>query len=356
MYKKSSLDFLSLRIRVFFIKVFHWEYWPFYILYFPLVFYWTWLSIKSRSIFFFNTSNPLIEYGGYAMESKWKIYELIPSKFFPSTLFFKVGTPFEEIEARLINQNLHFPLIAKPDIGGKGVLVKKINNTHELLTYTQRIRVNYLIQSFIEYPNEIGIFYYRMPNEKTGKISGIVGKEFVSIKGDGYSSIAKILLKETRYALQFEAIYKEMGDAIFKVLPLGEANILVPYGNHARGAKFIDLSDKINEDLTQTIHSICLQIPDFYFGRIDLMYHSWEELIRGEKFSIVELNGAGSEPTHIYDPKHSIFFAWKEISRHWDILQIISRYNSLNKGIPYMRFGDGVKMLRDNLNYLKLIS
>jgi hypothetical protein len=31
-----------------------------------------------------------------------------------------------------------------------------------------------------------------------------------------------------------------------------------------------------------------------------------EELEQGINFSIVELNGA--EPTHIYDPKHSLFF------------------------------------------------
>jgi hypothetical protein len=52
------------------------------------------------------------------------------------------------------------------------------------------------------------------------------------------------------------------------------------------------------------------QIPEFYYGRLDIMFTSWEDLAQGLNFSIVEVNGAGSEPTHIYDPKHSIFFAW----------------------------------------------
>jgi hypothetical protein len=38
------------------------------------------------------------------------------------------------------------------------------------------------------------------------------------------------------------------------------------------------------------------------------MYNTVEELEQGINFSIVELNGAASEPTHIYDPKHSLFF------------------------------------------------
>ena len=46
------------------------------------------------------------------------------------------------------------------------------------------------------------------------------------------------------------------------------------------------------------------------------MYNTLEELEQGKNFAVVELNGAASEPTHIYDPQHSIFFAWKELTRH----------------------------------------
>jgi hypothetical protein len=33
-----------------------------------------------------------------------------------------------------------------------------------------------------------------------------------------------------------------------------------------------------------------------------------------KNFFVVELNGAASEPTHIYDPKHSLFFRMEGIS------------------------------------------
>src|SRR5688572_33234148 len=101
----------------FFIKLFHWEYWPFHIVYSPMYIYWLWLSIKTRSFFFFNTANPSIVNGGFLMESKKAIYDLIPTEYYPPTIFFKKGTHNEEIVGAIREKQLKFPLIGKPDIG-----------------------------------------------------------------------------------------------------------------------------------------------------------------------------------------------------------------------------------------------
>jgi hypothetical protein len=47
----------------------------------------------------------------------------------------------------------------------------------------------------------------------------------------------------------------------------------MPYGNHAR-AKFTDASHKVTQKLENTINEMCLQIPGFFFGRMDVMYNS----------------------------------------------------------------------------------
>jgi hypothetical protein len=79
-----------------------------------------------------------------------------------------------------------------------------------------------------------------------------------------------------------------------------------------------------------------------------------ESLKQGREFSIIEVNGAGSEPTHMYDPKHSLFFAWKEIVRHWIILWKISRANH-KKGHRYLSMKEGIAMFReDKLHSQKL--
>ena len=68
------------------------------------------------------------------------------------------------------------------------------------------------------------------------------------------------------------------------------------------------------------------------------------------------MNGAGSEPTHMYDPKHSIFFAWKEIIRHWNILYRISVLNHKDYKVSYMKFSSGIRMLYENNKHMKLTS
>jgi hypothetical protein len=101
---------------------------------------------------------------------------------------------------------------------------------------------------------------------------------------------------------------------------------------------------------------MCQQVPEFYFGRLDVMYNNWDELSRGENLAIIELNGASSEPTHIYDTKHSIFIAWREIIRHWKLLYRVSKLNKQQKSISYMTYKQGITMLKNNTEYLKLVA
>ncbi|MBB3054317.1 NRDE family protein [Mucilaginibacter gotjawali] len=352
--KAKKLPLLALRI--FFIKLFNWEYWPFRVVYLPIMPYWFWLSLKARSLFFFNTSNPLIQNGGFAMESKDLIYSLMPDYYYPRTLWFKAGTGMAHIQETLQVENLTYPIIAKPDIGGRGVLVKKVHNDEELAAYVKNIKVDYLLQEFVAFQKEVGIFYYRVPGEEKGHISGIVGKEFLTVTGDGTSTIEQLLIRNSRYLLQLRVLQDTHREVLQQVLSAGEVHKLVPYGNHARGAKFIDLSHLISKQLTNTIDNICRQVPEFYFGRLDVMYNTWEELSEGKNFSIVELNGAGSEPTHIYDPQHSLWFAWSEIIRHWTLLYRISRLNHDNQGLDYMTYRQGREMLKNNTAYEKLVS
>ena len=339
-----------------FIKLFNWEYWPFHVVYFPVYPYYLFLSLKARSLFFFNTSNPAIRNGGFLMESKKDIYDLIPSEYYPSTLFFKTTTPPQKIIASIKQQNLKYPLIGKPDIGMKGMMVKKLENENDLVGYASNSKVDFLIQEFIPYQNEVGIFYYRYPNESTGFISGIVRKEFLTVTGDGISTVEQLLLKNKRAVLQLPILRIKEKDKMHCVLKKDEELVIVPYGNHVRGAKFLDDSCMIDEELTNTIDGICKRVNGFYFGRLDIRYNTWQELKQGKNFSIIELNGSGSEPTHIYDPGHSIFRAWKEIAKHLKILYRISKMNHRLQKTPYMTIRRGLDMLRQNSEYLKLLN
>ena len=289
------------------------------------------------------------------MESKKEIYDLIPFEYYPSTLFFKASSSLQDILTLIKQRNLKYPLIGKPDIGMKGMMVKKLENEKELSFYVQNSKVDFLIQEFVSFKNEIGIFYYRYPNEEKGHISGIVKKELLGVTGNGVSTVEQLLLKNKRAVLQLPVLRKTEKDKMNIVLKKDEEFIVVPYGNHVRGAKFLDDSRLIDEELTKTIDSICKKVDGFYFGRLDICYNDWEELKQGKNFSIIELNGSGSEPTHIYDPRHSVFWAWKEIAKHWKILYRVSKLNHQLQNTPYMTTRMGLDMFKQNSEYVKLL-
>ena len=286
--------------------------------------------------------------GGFMSESKKEIYNIIPNQFYPKTELILEKTDFQNVISQIEKAQINFPFIAKPDIGLRGSAVKKIQSVDELIDYHNKANFDYLIQDLISYENEVGIFYVRFPNQEKGKITGIVAKEYLIVEGDGNSKIVDLIKINPRFELQLNALQREYGNQLNEVLKVGEKRNLVPYGNHARGAKFIDASDKISQQLTTVMNQVCLQIPEFYFGRLDVMYNNWNDLELGKNFSIVEVNGAASEPTHIYDPKHSLFFAWKELARHITYMYKISVANH-QRGFPYLSHKEGMREYRLHL-------
>jgi len=340
--------------RPFFIRLFNWEYWSFNTIYIPIYIIWIGLCVRARSFFFFAAANPEIKNGGFLNESKKEIVSLIPREIHPKTIFFSVPSNADIVLDDLKKNEFRFPLIGKPDIGGRGRGIKALRNESDLRDYLKSTYMDFHIQEFVSYKNEVGIFYYRYPDSPRGKISGIVGKEFLKVTGDGITSVKNLLLKSKRAILQLKKLEQTNAELLQEVPAQGEERVIVPYGNHARGAKFLDHSNLVTERLTETIDRICRQIPSFYFGRLDIRFNTWDELERGLNFSIIEVNGAGSEPTHIYDPKHSIFFAWKEIIRHWIILWRISRMNH-KRGFRYLSLKEGIQMFKeDKINSEKL--
>jgi hypothetical protein len=336
--------------RPFFIRLFNWEYWSFtavYLLIYPL---WIWLCLRARSFFFFAAANPRIKNGGFLNESKQDLEALIPDRYHPKTVFFAIPANGYIVWQELQRRDMSFPLIGKPNVGGRGRGVKVLTNKADIKEYVSQAYLDFHIQEYVPWKNEVGIFYYRYPGAEAGVISGIVKKEFLSVTGDGKHSIRQLLQQSKRALMYMGSLEAMHGEGLNEVLPAGEKKIVSPYGNHARGAMFLDHSHLIDAGLTAMIDAICKEVPEFYYGRLDIRYNTWEELKEGRNMTIIEINGAGSEPTHIYDPRHSLFFAWKEIVRHWFILGRISRLNH-RKGHPYLTWKQGVQMFRENKDW-----
>ncbi|RRB03984.1 hypothetical protein [Larkinella rosea] len=320
----------------FLIRLRHWEYWPFALVYFPVVVYYVWLAMKSRSWFFFSASNPGIESGGMVGESKIDILNRIESQYKPKTLFFRQPTS-NGILNQMLLLDCWFPIVAKPDRGERGWRVEKIRSVDELDAYLSDYPVDLalIVQEYIDEPLELGVFYYRMPGASTGTVSSIVIKEFLSVVGDGMSTIWDLLDGNDRARLQQSALMKRYGNRLQQILEPGEIQILEPIGNHCRGTKFLDGNYLITPELSAVFDRISLPIDGFFYGRYDIRCRSINDLYQGKHIRIMELNGAGAEPAHIYQPGFSLWAGWRVLLQHWRVLYDISCANH-RCGVPYM--------------------
>src|SRR5690606_170187 len=160
--------------------------------------------------------------------SKFDVYKLLPKSLYPKTCLFSNGTDTDTIKQTIKQQGYCYPIIAKPDIGERGLGVKKINNDAELEKYATNIPVNFLVQEFVDYQYEVGIFYYRMPEENKGHISGIVFKEPVTVTGDGIHTVEELVKANDRYYLQLNQIKKAHTEKLQLVLKKGVPLELIP--------------------------------------------------------------------------------------------------------------------------------
>ncbi|HYV55770.1 MAG TPA: hypothetical protein VE933_14375, partial [Chitinophagaceae bacterium] len=76
-----------MKVKELFQRLFNWELWPFYVLYAPIGPIWFWYCFRSRSFWFFSSSNPTITFGGFEGESKREMYEQLPPDSHPKTIY-----------------------------------------------------------------------------------------------------------------------------------------------------------------------------------------------------------------------------------------------------------------------------
>lgn len=330
------------------------EYWPSYLFYIPILPYAVYLAIKAKSGGFFYATNPALDNSGDGTESKYKTILLIPPEYRPNTVFVAANSDLDKILTNITTQSIYYPLIIKPDIGFRGLLVKKINNKKELVHYLKKYNsIHLIIQEFISYPNECGILYFKIPGLKKGNISSLTFKKFISVKGDGTSNISELIQNDDR-AKKYYSLLKESNESRFNAIPInGKVIQLGDIGNHSKGTEFINANQYISKTLTKTFDKINAQIDGWNYGRIDIKYNSFKELENGKAFKILEINGLISEPTHIYDAsKGSYLNSLKEICKHWNIIYKISTCNITQHEIQSKNLKHFIKSLQQLQRYI----
>ncbi len=305
---------------------------------------WIFYALRERSWFYFSASNPSILTGGMMGESKYEVLALVPEESKPKTILIKLPVSKEQIQREMNGAGLSFPVIFKPDLGERGWMVKKINSIDEGEKYAKEVRIDFLVQELVDLPLEFGVYYTRFPSEERGFVNSITGKEFLSVVGDGESSLQKLILKNDRAAIQWESLQEKYRSSLDSILPKGKKLELVSIGNHCLGTKFINSNHLITPKLSESFDKLSKNINGFYFGRFDLRCATVEDLQNG-KVKIVELNGCGAEPAHIYHPNASLLKGIRDLITHWRNLYRVSRENH-ERGIPYLSYQEAKVIYR----------
>lgn len=296
-----------------------WEYMPWWVANVPVYGFWLWYSLRARHVFFFANVNPAIPLGGAMGESKSAILRLLPPEVVPRWILVAPDEPTVLVQERLEEAGIRYPLIAKPDVGERGFLVKKIAGPEALRTYLRTWRVPFILQEFLAHPREASVLFHRFPGTGQFDITSVCLKEFLQVRGDGFSTIRALMERDARSAFQIPRFERDFPDVLQQIPDAGAEVLLEPIGNHARGTKFLNGNHLIDADMRASFEAICRNIEGVCYGRFDLKFQDEDALRRGE-FQTMELNGVLGEPAHIYDPAFGMWRAYRDLWRHWKLL------------------------------------
>ncbi|MEI7444100.1 MAG: hypothetical protein WCK28_04345 [Burkholderiales bacterium] len=334
------------------------EFWPMWAFYPPVALYAGWLMLRHRGVLLPTAANPSFPGGGFFGESKARILALAV-KHLPEWVapFVRVDRPpagradadreRDAALARLAGAGLALPVVAKPDLGCRGAGVKLVRTAEDLRAYIAGFPADasFVLQRLVPHEGEAGIFYCREPGEATGRIVSITLKYFPYVRGDGRRTLRELILADPR-AGRLSHLYLGRHAARLDTVPAaGELVRLAFAGSHSRGAIFRDGTHLVTEAMQARFETLARSLPEFHFGRFDIRFESFAEVQQGRGFTIVEINGAGAESTHIWDRRTGLLKAWRDLMRQYRALFRIGAANRA-RGFAPMGFAEFVRDYR----------
>lgn len=329
----------------------HWESWHWFAKYILIGPVWLWYCLKAKSLWFYSSSNPQITFGGYLGETKEEVYKLLPQGTCPESIFISPSHSLTEIVRMMDSKGLMFPVAAKAASGIMGFMFRKIESLEQLRQYHAYMPVNYIIQEFVNYKMEVSVFYYRYPDQQKGNITGFIKKELPEVTGDGKRTLLELIMAHPRVQFKLNEMKSKHAKHLNDILASGEKYALSQALNLSRGGKLVSMADQKDERLLNVFDALSHYSGQLYFGRYDIRCNSVEELKEGKKFKILEFNGCGGEPHHVYGDGNSLWKACSILLDHWKILYTISQYNHRN-GHAHWSHPKGAAFLKKSVKHI----
>ena len=194
----------------------------------------------------------------------------------------------------LYEAGLEFPVIAKPDVGSGA---RRIEDLAALREYLRAFPAGekLMLQRFVPHGGEATVLYARLPGMQSGRILSLTFR----------------------------------------------------YGSHLTGAGralYRDARRYITPELEARLDGIARSMHEFHYGRFDLRFASSDELMRGEHFCMVEINGIGSEANHACDPSLPLIEIYRRLVDQQRIMFLIGEKNRA-RGFEPVACADVLKSL-----------
>ena len=320
-------------VRSWYRKYRRWEFWPAWLFYPPVAAMCVWLGLRYRGFSLPTIANPSFRNGGIVGESKIEVLQALmnvaPDLVADAFLVAEGDLPARRraVEGICREHAIGYPFVLKPNVGQRGAGFKLVASAAEVKPYLAQVRSEVVLQRYVPEPKEIGVFYYRFPGQERGEIFGVTEKVFPEVVGDGIRTFEELLRAEPRAGLIAKTYRDRFPALVGRVVPAGAHLRLVEAGNHCQGCIFRDGAHLASEALRGRLDQISNALPGFFVGRYDIRYASDDQLRRGEGFRIIELNGAASEATNIYDERNSLLSAYRTLYRQWELVYAIGAAN-----------------------------
>ena len=286
----------------------------------PLAMQWLWLSLRYLSPTLPSATNPAIMSGGLVGEGKLDYFRGVgPIAQHAIANYCAVSTHRRQtarsLARKMLAAQLRFPIIAKPNLGLCGYGVQRIDTMEALLTYCDAFPMHetIVLQRCLSQAGEAGIFYLRDPDRDVGELIGLALRFSPQVTGDGVHTIDQLIDRDVRARRLIQSSAHHGNFDGTRVPMQGESVRLATIGSTRVGGLYRNGAHLISPQLTAAIDAIARDMPSFYCGRFDVRFDDVDAVRAGHGFTIIEINGAGSEAIEAWDPDIGLLTAFRMI-------------------------------------------
>lgn len=297
-----------------------------------------------------NVINPDIDgISGMVGASKAHLNTKVNPHYRPKDLVFTAKSFPETLLPVLKQKKLSFPLFIKPVQGERAAGVQFLPSEADLLALELETEREYLLEDAVMTQSEFCISVVRDITTQKFHIFSLTERVIPTVTGDGQHSIAELIQTLPLTEAQKQKVLGALeADFLTTVLPKGLDQVVVRTASISYGTEYVrydhTLSKAKLQAITEQINTVLTAASGFNVGRFDIKADALDDLVSGN-FKVVELNGIGGMPTHVYERHLSLIQKQTILDEYFTLLNDLAQ-QLIQTGKQPMGFWTAIRHLR----------